>query len=155
MIVEAQIAIHASKAAVWRAITDIDRAAEIIRGISKIEIIDRPPSGLVGLRWQETRTLFGKPATVEKSITEAVENEHYATRAEDDGFLFLTTQRVVESSDGVTLISSHETKPRGFVARLKSAPMVFFNGVIRKAILEDLSDIKAAVEREPSASTAR
>ena len=79
MIVEAQVTINASKAAVWAAITNIENAAEIISGIKKIEVVERPASGLVGLRWRETRMLFDKPATVEKWITDAAENEFYKT----------------------------------------------------------------------------
>ena len=63
MLVEAQITINASKAAIWAAITDIENASEIITGIEKIEIVEKPAAGLVGLRWRETRMLFGKPAT--------------------------------------------------------------------------------------------
>jgi hypothetical protein len=85
---------------------------------------------------------------VEKWITEAVENEFYRTRAEDSGFVFLTTLRISEGSGGFTLTSSHETRPQGFIARLKALPMVFFKGVIKKAILQDLFDIKSAVERK-------
>jgi len=66
MLVEAQVTIHAPKPAVWAAITDIEHAAETISGIEKIEIVEKPANGLVGLRWRETRMLFGKPATVEK-----------------------------------------------------------------------------------------
>jgi hypothetical protein len=147
MLVEAQVTINGSKAAIWAAITDIEHAAEIISGIESIEVVEKPASGLVGLKWRETRILFGKPATVEKWITEAVENEFYRTRAEDSGFVFLTTMRISESGGTVALISSHETKPQGFAAHLKSMPMVLFKGVIKKAILEDLNDIKSAVER--------
>lgn len=146
MIVEAQVTITGSKAAVWAAITNIERAAEIISGIEKIEVVEKPASGLVGLKWREIRMLFGKPATVEKWITEAKENEFYKTRAEDSGFLFLTTNRISEGSGGVTLTGIHETKPQGFAATLKSLPMFFFKGVIKKAILQDLNDIKKAVE---------
>lgn len=46
-------------------------------------------SGLVGLKWRETRMLFGKEATAEKWITDAVENECYKTRAESDGIHIL------------------------------------------------------------------
>ena len=148
MIVEAQVTINGSKDAVWAAIANIENAADIISGIMKIEIVDKPATGLVGLRWRETRMLFGKPTAVEKWITEAVENEYYKTRAEDSGFLFITTQRISDSSDGVTLTSSHETKPQGFVARLKSLPMPLFKGIIKKAVLQDLNDIKAAVEKK-------
>lgn len=148
MIVEAQIHINASKTAVWNAMTDIENSANFMGGIEKIEIVERPSTGLVGLKWKETRIYFGKPATVEKKITEAVENDLYKTRAEDSGFVFLTTMRISESSGGVTLTSSHETQPQGFVAKLKSAPMVFFKGVIKKALMQDLDDIKTAAERK-------
>src|SRR5215467_9769681 len=117
MIVEAQVTIHGPRAAIWSAITDIENAAEIISGIENIEVLEKPASGLVGLRWRETRMLFGKPATAEKWITDAAENEFYKTRAEDRGFVFLSTIRISESSGGMTLTSSHDSQPQGIVAR--------------------------------------
>ena len=153
MIVEAQVTINGSKAAIWAAITNIENASETISGIEKIEVLEKPANGLVGLKWRETRMLFGKPATAEKWITDAAENEFYKTRAEDGGFVFLTTMRISESSGGMTLMSSHETRPQGFVARLKSLPMFLFKGVVRKALLQDLNDIKSAVEQERSIAT--
>ena len=149
MIVEAQVTINGSKAAIWAAITNIKNASEIISGIENIEVLEKPANGLVGLRWRETRMLFGKPATAEKWITDAAENEFYKTRAEDGGFVFLTTMSISESSDGMTLTSCHETKPQGIVARLMSIPMgLLFKGVAKKALLQDLNDIKSAVEQE-------
>jgi hypothetical protein len=149
MIVEAQVTINGSKAAVWAAITDIENAAETISGIEKIEVLEKPATGLVGLRWRETRILFGKPATVEKWITDAAENEFYKTRAEDGGFVFLTTKRISESGNGVTLTETHESKPQTIVAKIMSVTMLLlFKGVVRKALLQDLKDIKAAVEKE-------
>ena len=147
MIVETQVTINGSRAAVWAAITDIENAAGFISGIEKIEILERPANGLVGLQWRETRVLFGEPATADKRITEAVENEYYKTSAEDNGFLFLSTMSISGSDGGVTLSSAHETKPQSLVARLKSIPMFLFKGMIRKALLQDLTDIKVAVEK--------
>jgi len=47
----------------------------------------------------------------------------------------------------MTLAESHESRPQSIKAKL-SLPMLFlFKGVIRKAALQDLNDIKAAVER--------
>ena len=148
MIVEAQVTINGSKAAVWTAITNIENASKIISGIENIEVLEKPANGLVGLKWAETRMLFGKPATVEKWITDAAENEFYKTRAESDGMVFLTTMSISESSGGIRLTSSHDSKHQGVVARLKSIPMVLFKGVIKKALLQDLNDIKSAVEQE-------
>ena len=151
MIVEAQVTIHGSKAAIWAVITDIENASAIIRGIDNIEMLEKPAHGLVGLRWRETRMLFGKPATAEKWITDAAENEFYKTRAESDGFVFLTTMSISEGRGGVTLTSSHLSEPQGIAARLMSIPMgLLFKGVARKAILQDLNDIKSAVEQEGS-----
>jgi len=93
--------------------------------------------------------LFGKPATVEKWITDAAENQFYKTRAESNGFVFLSTTRISESSGGITLTGSHESRPPGIVARVLSLPMVFlFKGVAKKALLQDLNDIKVAVEQK-------
>src|SRR5437667_7558793 len=128
MIVEAQVTINGSKAAIWAAITNIENASETISGIENIEVLEKPANGLVGLRWRETRMLFGKPASAEKWITDAAENEFYRTRAESDGFVFLSTIRISEGSGGVTLTSSHDSRPQGFVARLMSIPMFLFKG---------------------------
>jgi hypothetical protein len=147
MIVEAQVTINGSRAATWAAISNIENASETISGIQKIEVVEKPANGLVGLKWRETRMLFGKPATVEKWITDAAENEFYKTRAESDGFIFLSTTSISEGSGGITLTSSHDSQPQGMVQRLMSIPMsLFFKGVAKKAILQDLNDIKSAVE---------
>ena len=149
MIAEAQVTINGSRAAIWAAITDIENASDIISGIENVEVLEKPANGLVGLRWRETRMLFGKPATAEKWITDAAENEFYKTRAEDNGLVFLSTMSISESGGGISLTSSHETKPQGIVARLMSIPMrLFFKGVAKKALLQDLNDIKSAVEQE-------
>jgi hypothetical protein len=155
MIVEAQVPINGSKAAIWAAITNIENAAEIISGIEHIEVLEKPAAGLVGLRWRETRMLFGKPATVEKRITDAAENAFCTTRAEDGGFVFVATMRIVESSGSMTLTSAHETKPQGIVARLQSLPMFLFKGMVKKAILQDLNDYKTTVEQERSIAVER
>lgn len=148
MIVQAQVTMHAPQAAIWAAITDIEGAAKFISGIENIEILEKPASGLVGLRWRETRMLFGKPATAEKWITEADQGRFYKTRAEDNGFVFVTTMSISPCpSGGVTLTSAHDSQPQSIGARIMSIPMaLFFKGAIKKAVLQDLTDIKAAVE---------
>lgn len=149
MLVQTQVTIQGSRAAIWAAITHLENAAEMLRGVDKVEILERPATGLVGLKWRETRMLFGKPATADKWITEAVENEFYKTRAESDGFVFLSTMQIAEHpGGGMTLTSIHDSQPQGLMARIMSIPMgLFFKGVSEKALLQDLEDIKAAVER--------
>ena len=45
MIVETQVTIDGSKAAVWDAITDIENAATRLSGVEKIEVVEKPPAG--------------------------------------------------------------------------------------------------------------
>jgi carbon monoxide dehydrogenase subunit G len=155
MLVEVQVTINGPRAAIWTAITDIEHAMDIIKGIEKIEILNKPARGLVGLKWRETRQLFGKSATADKWITEAVENEFYKTRAEDGGFVFVSTTTISEGSGGMTLTSVHDSQPQGFAAKLMSIPMgLLFKGVARKALLQDLIDITTAVEKNQRTSQA-
>ena len=151
MLVEVQVTIEGSKEATWTVVSDIANAAQFISGINHIEIVNQPPSGLVGLRWREPRMLFGKPATAEKWITEAVVNDHFSTRAESDGFIFLSTIRLTESANRVVLTSVHDSQPQTLATKLMALPMrLFFTGVARKALLQDLVDIKAQVEKQRS-----
>ena len=55
---------------------------------------------------------------------------------------------ISESNGGMTLTSSHDSRPHGLIARLKALPMFLFKGMMKKVILQDLNDIKAAVERK-------
>lgn len=146
MKVEAQIAINGSQAAVWKTIADIRNAAAIVSGIEKVEVLHEPAQGFAGLKWRETRLYFGSLAAIDKWITEAEENRFYKTRAEMDGFVFITTLTLSEEGGNTKVTSSHETIAQGLVAKLKSLPMVFFRGVLKKAILQDLLDYKSAIE---------
>ena len=149
MLVEAQVTIKGSRAAIWAAMTDIENASKTISGIQKVEVVEKPANGLVGLRWRETRMLFGKPATAEKWITDAAENEFYKTRAESDGFIFLSTTSISESGSGIRLSSAHDSQPQTIATKLMSIPMgLLFKGVAKKALLQDPNDIKTVVEQK-------
>jgi len=146
MIVQVQINITGSNTDVWTAITDIHNFADTIRGVERIEILENPANKLEGLKWRETRMYFGKPASVDKWITDAAEMKYYTTKAEIDGFMFITTLSLSGTDGNVTLTSTHETKPLGVMSKIKSIPMLFFKGILRKAILQDLTDFKTVVE---------
>ncbi len=147
MKVEAHIIINANKTAVWTAITNIRHFAEMTSSVKKIEILNETAKGLIGLKWRETRMYFGRPAAIDKWISDAIENKYYTCRAEMEGFIFLTSLTISENNGKTMLTSAHETRTKGFVAKMKTIPMFFFRGVLKKAILQDLKDIKTAIER--------
>ncbi len=155
MIVEAQVTVGGPKTAVWEVITDIENAAETISGIDQVEVLEKPADGLVGLKWRETRTMFGKSATEVMWITDAADNEFYKARAESHGCVYISTMSIAGNSESCTLTMSHETQPQSFLAKLLMAPMgLIFKGALRKTILKDLQDIKAAVERKEGEQSA-
>ncbi len=147
MMIEAETLIQGSKQQIWDVITDIENVAKTISGIERIEILEKPQAGLVGLKWRETRTLFGRTATEVLWIIEAVEYEYYKVRAENQGVVYTTDIRVVEQ-DGQTLLRmAFRAEAQSFGAKLMSATMGFmFKGATKKAFVQDLNDIKAAVE---------
>jgi len=154
MLVEVAVPIQATAPAVWALIADIDEAAALVMGIDRIEVLQRPAAGLVGLKWRETRQLFGKAASVDKWITAATEEQFYATRAESDRFIFLSTLRIEADGDGVVLRSIHDSQPQTLGAKIMALPMgLFFKGVARKALLADLHDIRAAAEAPAAAQS--
>lgn len=63
MKVQEAITIPATKEQIWRVISDIRHAHEHISAIKRLVIIEQPKEGLKGLKWQETRSMFGKDAT--------------------------------------------------------------------------------------------
>ena len=56
MMVEVQVSINGSRAAIWAAISNIENASEPISGIERMGVLEKPANGLVGLKWRETRT---------------------------------------------------------------------------------------------------
>ncbi|MFT4710559.1 MAG: carbon monoxide dehydrogenase subunit G [Bacteroidia bacterium] len=148
MNLETQIEIDAPKEAVWAVITDFAHAADNIQGIQEVEILEQPVGSLVGLKWKETRVMFGKTATEVMWITEAVENAHYITRAESHGFIYISAMRVEDHGSGCLLTMAHDSQAQGFMGKVIGVPMgLVFKGMMKKVLLKDLTDIKAVVER--------
>lgn len=147
MVMDLEVTVHAPVQRVWGIVSNIEGSAETVSGIDSIEILERPAEGLLGLKWRETRTLFGKTAEETMWITEAVEDSHYVTEAHSHGSHYRTKVWVADA-DGVTRLGM-EFHGRGetLVAKVLStllAPLM--KGTMRKALLQDLSDVKAAAE---------
>jgi carbon monoxide dehydrogenase subunit G len=148
MKIELDIAINGTKEEIWNVISDIENSVNTIEGIENIEILEKPNSGLVGLKWIETRKLFGKTATETMWITESVENSHYHTRAESHGAIYTTRLSISEHDRGSLLTMEFSSKTLNFGAKLMS--VIFgsmFKNATKKVVVKDLEDIKIAVEQ--------
>ncbi len=148
MEVKVYVDIDASAEDIWAVITDIEGSCDNIEGIQKIEILERPTDSFVGLKWRETRVMFGKEATEVMWITEAVENKSYSTRAESHGAVYITKFAISPSGKGHRLTMIFEGQAQTFIAKVMN--VVFghmMKNATRKALLEDLNDIKKASEK--------
>ena len=144
---EAEIDINGSKEAVWKVVTDIDNAANTMQAIEAIEVLERPAEGLVGLKWKETRTMFGRTASEVMWISEASPPNSYKVRAEGSGVAYETTFDLSEHNGHTHLRMNFDGQPQSFGAKVMGAiGNLFFKGATQKALMQDLEDIKAKVE---------
>jgi Polyketide cyclase / dehydrase and lipid transport len=142
------ITINGSKEETWKVITDIEGSVNTIKGIKQIEILEKPDKGFIGLKWRETRTMFGQTATEVMWITDSVENEYYKTRAESHGAVYTTKMEISGEGGIIDLTMSFNAEIISFLSKLVSALTGWmFKGSMKKAIMEDLNDIKSAVEK--------
>lgn len=140
--------IQAPKAAVWDVVTDFENAADRISAIEELEVLERPESGLEGFKWKESRTMFGKTAEETMWITEAVENSHYKTRAESHGCIYRSTISVAGEGESTVLKMDFSGEATSFMGKIMSGLMGWvFKGSMRKAMLQDLTDLKGVIEK--------
>ncbi len=139
--------IDGTKEQVWRVISDIENSPGTISGIEKIEVLEKPESGLVGLKWEETRSLFGRTATEIMWITDAEPGAWYRTRAESHGAVYVSSLALEEENGGTRLAMEFDSQPQTLGTKLMAATIGrLFMKATREAIEQDLRDIKAAVE---------
>jgi uncharacterized membrane protein len=149
MVIAVEVTIKGSREEVWKVITDIENSPHTITGIEKVEILEKPTDGLVGLKWRETRTLFGRTATEIMWITDVEENESYQTRAESHGAVYITGLVLSEDDNGTRLTMEFDSIPQTPSAKLMAATMGrFFAKATKDALTQDLVDIKTAVEQD-------
>jgi carbon monoxide dehydrogenase subunit G len=156
MRIDVEVRINAGADVVWDLVADIAHSASIISGIERVDILDRPETGLVGLRWRETRTMFGKTATEVMWITEAEEGVHYATEARSHGSVYRSRILVEDLGAATRLGLTFAAEAEGLLTKLLSLVfMGLMKGATRKALQQDLEDIKAAAESRVATVTGK
>ena len=136
------------KEVIWSTITEIENCSNIISSIIDLQILNQPKDSLVGLKWKETRLMFGKESSEIMWITESVENEYYCTRAESHGSAYITKLSLSDIGNNTLLTISFTGETQTLFAKIASACMgVFIKNSMKKALLKDLEDIKKHVEQ--------
>ena len=148
MKIQVETKINKPKEVVWQTIINIEGSEERISGIEKVEVLEKPEVGMVGFKWRETRTMFGKTATEVMWITDVVENDHYKVRAESRGMIYNSVIKVAGEGDQTVLSMEFGGEAQTFMVKMMSALMMpFFKGATIKALQKDMDDIKASLEQ--------
>ena len=139
--------VNAPASVVWDIITDLEGSVETISGIEKVEILAGDSFG-VGTSWRETRTMFGKKATEEMTVTEVVEGESYVVIARPDSANYRTVMSILPTGETACVVSMEfGANPKGTMTRFMGATMgKMFEGATKKALQRDLDDIAAVAE---------
>lgn len=148
MQIKMSVNIQAPAEKVWEVITDFENAHNTISAIQKTEVLHKPAEGLVGLKWKETRLMFGKEAAEVMWITEAEAPRFYTMQAESRGLVYTSGFTVEEEGASSTKLTMQFTADASnALAKIVSGIMgVITKRAMRKAVLQDLTDIKKAVE---------
>ena len=129
---------------IWDVISDIKNADKNISGIQSIEVMHQPADGVIGLKWKETRTFFGKEATETMWITDAENGKWYQTRAESHGAVYISRLSLEANSTGSLLTFSFTSQPVTVGAKILSVMSFMFKGSLKKVMQQDLEDIALA-----------
>ncbi len=131
---------------VFNVFTDIKNAREMISGINKIEILSEVQEG-VGLKWRETRTMFGKEATEDMEITNIEDKTSYTVEAESNGTDYTTVFEFEENNGSTEVTMMFEAKALTLAGKMMSILLIFFKGATKKALDQDLEDMKNFIEQ--------
>ena len=143
--VEVTATIAASPERVFEVATDLENLVENTSGIDSLEVLTDGPFG-EGTRWRETRTLYGKQATEEMWVTGCDPPRSYVVEAESHGAHYRTEITFVPEGDATRVTFVFGARPLSFVARLFSVFSGLMLKSVKKALEQDLADLKRVAE---------
>ena len=140
--------VAAPAALVWGLITDIEHSPDVISGIDSVQRLDDHAGFVVGTRWRETRTMFGKSASEEMTVTAIEPGRSYTTEAQHGKAHYTSSLRVEPKGEDACVLSMHfEAQVTGLLNKTLGAVVGrIFEGSTRKLMQQDLADIAAAAE---------
>ena len=130
---------------VFEIATDLGRLPDTMSGIDSVEVLTDGPFA-EGARWRETRTLYGKRATEEMWVTGFDPPRSYVVEAESHGAHYRTEITFATDGDGTRVTFLFGARPVSFMARLLSFLTRMMMKSVKKALAQDLADLKTAAE---------
>ena len=143
--------IEAPQQTVFEVASDLERGADHLTGIERIELLTPGPVGK-GTRWRETRIMFGKEATEELEMTDIDAPNFYTAGGESCGSAFSFTLHFHPDDNATNVEANMQCRPITLFAKLMSPLSIFMIGSMRKCIEQDLEDLKQVAESRATSS---
>lgn len=152
MKITVSILIDSSREKIWKVITDIENLPNIITAIHNIDVIISPDEGIVGLKWKETRKLYGLKTSEVMWIEEAQEYNYYSTKASSNGTDYISYYSLEDEAGKIRLTMEFIGKPRTKLSRfLFMTSRLLKRGRLKREMERDLVEVKRFCERtEPN-----
>ena len=159
-----------SKDIIWSVMTDYEHFADHIEAIKKVDILEKPTNpkvtSIVGLKWSETRIMFGREETETMWVTDAKEEECYTVKSESCGTTYISKMYIVDdvtsnngndNKEAYVIGMSFEGSESGstsYCHKLMGWVMGWMmKGMLEKCLRQDLYDMKAVAESLAKSST--
>jgi carbon monoxide dehydrogenase subunit G len=146
--VRAQRDIIAEPGDVWAVLTDLERFEKVLTAVDKVERVSGEGFG-PGVRWRETRRMFGKSSTEEMWVAEMDAPQRMLVRADSKNTVYETAFELTPTGLGTRLTVTFGARTDDASAGQKFAWALFgpMGAKATKSALEqDLADIANAVE---------
>ncbi|MAT71518.1 MAG: hypothetical protein CMJ58_18580 [Planctomycetaceae bacterium] len=144
------VTVDAPPEIVFQTATDFAQLAAFVPGIQEVEFVCGGPVGL-GTRFRETRTMFGRDATEEMTVTGWEPPHRVALSSVSCGCRIVCEHRFRPEGDGAVVEFVMTPQPQGALARLMMilmAPLTWMmSRTMRTMIADDLAALKAEAER--------
>lgn len=116
----------------------------VVSGIASVEILSNAMKG-GGVKWRETRVMFGKEATEDMWISKYdVNGGLMHIEAASHGVEYLTTYNFRETDGGVDMKMVFAGKPVTLFAKIMTPLAYLFKGTTKKLLEADLEEIERA-----------
>ena len=135
---------------VFDVFTDLEHAAERIRGIDKMEVLTPGAVGK-GTQFRETRTIFKKQAVETMTITEFEPGQKYATTAESCGCRYDAAFYFEPDGNGTHVRFEMTGTPQTFMAKLMMPLAKVMAGSMKKMIAADFDDLADVAKQQGNA----
>jgi hypothetical protein len=148
--ITASVWIDATPEEVFAIATNFGECAEWLSEVTETRMLTPDPVG-VGTKFSETRRTDGRESTEEMTVAVFEAPRTCTLHCEAHGAIFSTVMMFEPDREGTIVSMDTQVRPTSALAKLMSPMMAIGARKMRKCLVQDLHDLKAAAEKAHAA----